>query len=131
MCLTSRYSVTISLFISLTPAGLFPQLMVWVEGTSAAVAAQNRTCCCGTETGFCCGLGCCTARAPSSGKIPYPCPSRDSNRDGRICPLAMVAATDLASVGDGQRSLRGHLASNNDFTLADTTLQARHVRIDA
>jgi len=43
----------------------------------------------------------------------------------------MVAATDLAGVGDGQRSLRGYLASNNDFTLADTTLQARHVRIDA
>jgi len=76
-------------------------------------------------------MGCCAARAPSPEKGPGPSPSRDDNRDGRLNPLAMLAAKDLTSGGSGQGSLFGRFASDGDRSLADTTLQAKHVRIDA
>ena len=76
-------------------------------------------------------MGCCAVRAPSPEKEPCPCPSKDGNRDGRINPLAMLAAKDLAGGGNGQGSLFGRFVSDTDRFLAATTLQAKHVRIDA
>lgn len=76
-------------------------------------------------------MGCCAARAPSPEKEPCPCPHKDDNRDGRVSPPAMLAAKYITGGDSAQGSLFGRFTSNGTRSLAEATLQAEHIRIDA
>ena len=125
-CRTTRWLITASLMVSLGLTGLTPQMMVWAESGTVVSDAQESNCCCGTETGFCCGMACCAVRAPT------PVPANDDNHDGRTCPLAIAFANAmLGSDNNGHGALFGRPSSNADRSLAESSLQAKHVRIDA
>lgn len=68
-------------------------------------------------------------RAPSPAQEPVPAPAKDDNRDGQ-CTLA-IAKTMTGSGGDGHGTLFGRPFSDANRSLAESSLQAKHVRIDA
>lgn len=74
-------------------------------------------------------MACCAVRAPSPAKEPIPAPAKDENRDGQ-CTLA-VAKTMIGSGGNGHGTLFGRSSSDANRSLAESSLQAKHVRIDA
>lgn len=128
---TTRWLAVSSLTISLGLAGLFPQMVVWADSARRASAHQQPTkCCCGTEDGHCCGMGCCMARqAPAKERCP--CPNPQDTRDGQNNPLALAFAKALlGDAGDTSRSGFTHPESENRLA-PDASLQAQHVRIDA
>jgi len=129
---TTRWLVTASLIFSLGLAGLFPQMMVLAESGARVSVPQSPTkCCCGTKDGRCCGMGCCLARqAPA--KEQCPCPNPKNPRDGQNNPLAVALAKAMLGESDevGGASKR-RLESDLVRSLAPSSLQAKHVRIDA
>jgi len=133
---TTRSLVTASLIASLGLAGLFPQMMVSAQMAASAkrgarvdVTQKPAKCCCGTEDGRCCGMGCCLARqAPP--KEPSPCPTPTDTRDGQGNLLA-PAAKALLATGPTGGSGSGFPERPWRVSLAESTLQAEHVRIDA
>ncbi|REJ65696.1 MAG: hypothetical protein DWQ31_17310 [Planctomycetota bacterium] len=129
---TTRWLVTASLIVSLGLAGLFPQMMVLTErGMRLSVSPSPTKCCCGTEDGRCCGMGCCLARQ-SPAKEQCPCPNPKNSRDGQNNPLAVALAKALLDEGDeAGRAGTGRPESDLAGSLAPSTLQAKHVRIDA
>jgi hypothetical protein len=76
-------------------------------------------------------MGCCLARqAPA--KEQCPCPSPKNSRDGQNNPLAVALAKALLDEGDeAGRVGTGRPASDLAGSLAPSSLQAKHVRIDA
>ena len=128
---TSRWLITASLIVSLGVTGLFPQMIVWADSGTHASALQSTNCCCGTEDGRCCGMGCCVAReAPA--KEPSPCPAKDDNGRGRTHPLAIGFAKAIIGSGDDASvALIGRPSSDADRSLAESSLQSKHVRLDA
>ena len=129
---TTRWLVTASLMVSLGLTGLFPQMSVWADGGMAISAPKKSNCCCGTETGSCCGMACCAVRAPSPTNEPMPIPAKDDNRNGRSCPLAIALANAMTgSGGNGQGASIVRSSSDADRSLAESSLQAKHVRLDA
>ena len=136
-CRTTRWLVTASLIVSLGLTGLFPRMIVRADQGVRVSSQEQPTqekpakCCCGTKDGRCCGMGCCVDRQSPS-KEPCPFPNKRENRDGRSNPFAMAAAKALFECGNaGRGSLFGCPFSNVDRSRADSSLQARHVRIDA
>jgi len=129
---TTRWLVTTSLIVSLGLAGLFPQMMVLAEnGTRVAFPQPSGKCCCGTEDGRCCGMGCCVARqAPAKERCPSPNPK--DTRDGQNNPLSLALAKNLIG-GDGEIGGLGLRHPENRIlrSLAECSLQVKHVRIDA
>lgn len=129
---TTRRLVTASLIFSLSLAGFFPQMMVLAEGgTRVSVSQSPVKCCCGTEDGRCCGMGCCLARqAPA--KEQCPCPNPKNSRDGHNNPLAVALAKAMLGESDevGGASNR-RPECDLVRSLAPSSLQAKHVRIDA
>ncbi len=127
----TRWLVAASLIANLGLLGLFPQMTAWVEGGSRAVIAEQRTkCCCGTDDGRCCGLGCCVSR-PAPAKAPCPCPQQKDTRDGQNGPLVLAFAQTLCGAGgETSRSRVGQPPNRVDRSLAGSSLQARHVRLD-
>jgi len=122
------YATTRRLIVSLGLAGLFPPMAVW----AVASAPQQNGCCCGTESGDCCGTACCGMRVPSPKKGAPSIPANDNHRDGRYGPLAIVVADSMKGSGNhhcGAFSSR----QNSDATWpsAESSLQAKHVRLDA
>lgn len=126
---TTRWLLVGSLIVSLGMAGLLP--LGWQGAGARAATPQPPTrCCCGTQDARCCGMGCCAARqAPA--KEPCPLPAKDGNRDGRIHPLTIALATAVVTcLEDGRGSLSPRPSSDTDYSLAESSLQARHVRLD-
>lgn len=128
---TTRWLVTTSLIVSLGLAGLFPQMMVLAEsGTRGASPQSSAKCCCGTEDARCCGTGCCVARqAPAKERCPSPNPK--DTREGQNNPLSLAFAKDL--IGNSEIGGLGFRDPGNRIirSPAASTLQAKHVRIDA
>ena len=129
---TIRWLVTTGLIGSLACAGLVSQRTVMAEiGTRAAVPAQPVTCCCGTENGRCCGMGCCMNRQ-SPAKDSPPCPNRQDTRGGRNNLQVVSLSQQLCSAGGETRVSRfAHLEADVRCPLSESSLQAKHVRIDA
>lgn len=129
---TTRWLVTTSLIVSLGLTGLFPQMMVLAESGMRVKVAQGPTkCCCGTKDGSCCGTGCCMARhAPA--KERFPCPNPKNTRDGQNNPLALAFAKALLG-GNGEIGGLDFRHPENRVirSPAESSLQAKHVRIDA
>jgi hypothetical protein len=131
LCRIIRNSVTAGLIVGLAVAGLVPQTMGWAErDTRIAVSQQATKCCCGTEEGRCCGMGCCSAQqAPAKERCP--CPNPKDSRDGHNNPLALALAKALLSDAGGTPRLRfAHPESQLDSAI-EHSLQAKHIRIDA
>jgi len=130
-CRTIRWSVTTGLIVGLAVAGLVPQTMGWAErDTRVAVSQRPTQCCCGTEDGRCCGMGCCMARqAPAKERCP--CPNPKDSRDGQNNPLALALAKAL--LGDAGDTLRSRFAhpESEIASAIENSLQAKHIRIDA
>ena len=92
----------ISLIVSLGFTGLLPQMTVGAaSGVRAAVPEQPTKCCCGTEDGRCCGMGCCIAQQPPA-KESCPYPNRKDTRDGQNNLQARTLAQKLFS-DDGEK----------------------------
>jgi len=131
ICCTTRWLVTASLIMSLGFVGLFPQMMASAKtGARVDVAQKPTKCCCGTDDGRCCGMGCCTARQAPPTK-PNPCPNPTETRDGQGNPLALAAKTLLATGGKAVGSGFGWPVGQSHVSQAESTLQAKRVRIDA
>lgn len=132
ICRTTRWLITASLIVNLGLAGLFPRMMALADsGAHVEVAQKPTKCCCGTEDGRCCGMGCCMARqVPPKERCPSPNP-KDS-RDGQSNLLGWAAAKALLGAGGELGGSRfGPPESQVNFSLAESTLQAKHARIDA
>ena len=77
-------------------------------------------------------MACCAVRAPSPTKEPIPAPAKDDNRDSQTCPLAIAFAKAMLDPGgSGLGAFFGRRSSDADRSLAESSLQAKHVRIDA
>ena len=129
---TYRWLLTATLAFSTSVAGLLPQFAgsaIPAAGPSAAESSA-KTCCCGTRAGDCCGMGCCSAKeAPVPDRCPAPVHNDGVN--GRISPLGLVwSQIDVPAELHGRR-VWGRRGDTIDRSLADTTLQAIHVRLDA
>jgi len=131
-CRTTRLLITVGLTFSLGLSGLLPQTVALSSGSMRnSLDEQPAECCCGTIDGRCCGMGCCSVqRTPQ--KDQQPCPNRRENHDWRSNPFAVVASNSLFEHGNNRSSSQfGDPFSDTDHSLADSSLQARHVRIDA
>jgi hypothetical protein len=125
---TTRWLITAGLIVSLGLAGLFPPMAVW----AVASTAQQNGCCCGTETGDCCGTACCGMRVPSPNKGAPSTPTNDNRRDGRYGPLAVVIADGMKGSGNHRcGAFSGRQDSDAARPSAESSLQAKHVRLDA
>ncbi len=128
---TARWLVASSLIASLGLSGLFPQMIVWAESGSRVVAQQAMECCCGTEDGRCCGMGCCISRQGPTSE-PCPCPFPKDSRNGQNGPMALALVKALFDDGGEESGSRlGRRETGLDRSLSESTLQTKHVRIDA
>jgi hypothetical protein len=129
---TMRWAVAASLILSLTLMELFPQSLVCADGGAVVVAAPAAMkCCCGTADGRCDGMGCCAARQAPAKEQP-PAPNQRDDRDGRTNPLAVAFANSphlCAAEQDGLHFRRS--ATDVARSLADSSLQTRHIRMNA
>lgn len=132
ICRTTRWLITAGLIISLSLAGVLPPMVPRAVADKPDVVAQEPTkCCCGTEDGRCCGMGCCAVRqAPP--KNSCPCPNPEESRRGQNNWPALATAKALFAAGSENPGLRvGYWDSAANRSHAETSLQARYVRIDA
>lgn len=128
-----RFLLVPSLLISLGTSGLCPQ--VWSSGGTVVVSQPSgsspRRCCC-QRIGNCrCGMACCVSR-PLPAKEQAPVPNRDNDSNGRCGPWVVALAKCSGSpgaVGDGWPIGRRSAAAS--FSLAESTLQAHHIRLNA
>ncbi|VAX36081.1 hypothetical protein MNBD_PLANCTO02-594 [hydrothermal vent metagenome] len=129
---TTRWLVTANVIVSLGLTGLFPQ-MVTLAGQDVRVELEEKptTCCCGTEDGRCCGMGCCVARR-SPAKEQCPCPSKSETRNGQSNLFAIVVFRSLLFSDKTKLGLQfSTLFSDANHFMAGSSLQALHARIDA
>ena len=97
-----------------------------VQSGMARAKPSQKTCCCGTEDGKCCGMGCCM-RQPSN-QVPTNPPLRTGTEKESSQVLAVLMANFGSALTDGGQF---HRAVPSDFhgPLAAGTLQSQHVRI--
>ena len=128
---TTRCLLTAGLIVGLVLTGIFPPMAAWAgRGSRAAEPEKRAKCCCGTEDGRCCGMGCCLAReAPA--QQPSPSPNPKDSRDGVNNPLALAFAQAILKNVDGSSRSRFTRAESGNSAPVDSSLQAKHVRIDA
>lgn len=119
------------LAISTSVAAFVP---LWAESALVTVRptaeASATTCCCGTQSGDCCGMGCCSAKnAPVPERSPTPAP--DDGANTRIGTLGLVWSqmSVPAELLGGRAWHRTGVALNR--SQSEATLQAQHVRLDA
>lgn len=132
---TIRWPVTASLILSFGVAALCPPP---VEAAPSGTHVESQTpacqCCCCKKGGRCCGkcdMPCCAIRKVPA-KEQTPRPSNDENRGWRTNLLACVGAkAPFACNETVNGSQFGTADSNANRSLADSTLQTRHVRLDA
>ena len=129
---TTRRLVASSLIACLGLTALLPQGTALADTEPRkAVVEQPVACCCGTEDGSCCGMGCCVARqAPP--KDPCPCPLQKDTRDGQRNLIALPLNETL---DDGQDNAAnpatGRSSDKTNRSQLAPSLQAKHVRLNA
>jgi len=128
---TIRWLFTAVLAVSTSIAAFVP---LWAESTPVtarpSAEASATTCCCETQSGDCCGMGCCSAKnAPVPKRNPSPTP--DDGVNSRIGALALV----WSQVSVPAKLLGGCAWHRSGVVLdrsqSEATLQAQHVRLDA
>lgn len=127
-----RWVAVASLIVSLSLMGLFPRVIVHADGGPVVAAALPATkCCCGTEDGRCCGMGCCAARQAPAKEQP-PVPNQRDDRDGRTNPFALAFANSLIPFTTAHDDLHfRRLSLDVARSLAESSLQTQHIRINA
>jgi len=128
----TRWLVITSLTFSLALAGLFPQLTVLADTVARASNSLSPTsCCCGTQDGRCCGMGCCLLRQTPANERP-PSPNPQDSQNGQNNLLAVTLAKALFGTSGESAGGGNHRPENERIRwLPPFSLQAQHVRIDA
>jgi hypothetical protein len=121
-----RVFVVALLAMSTSVAAVCTPVSAQSVGSGKEVKASRTACCCGTEDGRCCGMGCCM-RQPSN-QVPTSPPLRTNSEKEHSQLLALVGATcEVSQVDCGSFNS----AAQSDFcgSLAAGTLQSQHIRI--
>lgn len=127
-----RWAIAASLIVSLSLTELAPQMMVRADdGPVVAPTSPATKCCCGTADGRCCGMGCCVVRQAPSHQQP-PVPNQRDDRDGRTNPFGLAFTNSLILFANSRDGLQlRRLISDVARSLAESSLQAEHIRINA
>ncbi len=96
------------------------------ERTQAVPKTPRKACCCGTEDGRCCGMGCCMRQSPNQVPPNPPLRTGGPKNEAQFIALANAIAGSTV-IGAGER--RGGTPPVLAGTLAAATLQSQHVRI--
>lgn len=111
-----RYCLTASLLLCVPLASFYPQLAIAMNLEEAAAPndAGNKSCCCGTADGSCCGMACCEMPNPNNDEAPR-APSRS---DDQGQPVGIVAADSdmLASMAAHRRVASDVIRDTQDGT---------------
>jgi hypothetical protein len=95
-------------------------------GSGKQAESPRTACCCGTEDGRCCGMGCCMRK--QSNQVPTNPPLRSNSAKENSQALALVVTTCDSSHSTGG-SFNSSAHSDVCGSLAAGTLQSQHIRI--
>lgn len=122
-----RLLLIASLMLSLSMAGVYPQLMARSGRTTVDGACpSSQVCCCGTKDGRCCGMACCQRAIPKPDKAPAS-PNRTVERGP---PLALVAIDEMFGESTTMGAWRYAMLSSHNASQGSISLVASSVRLN-